>query len=85
MAHTNTRIHTKPPPHTHAQVHPTETLEAPTVAAFSSRGPVRTDGAGMLKPDILAPGADIFAGEVPAIRSAAQTGAGPLAVGYAMS
>jgi subtilisin family serine protease len=35
--------------------------EAPTVAAFSSRGPCSTDNAVMLKPDILAPGVDIFA------------------------
>ena len=35
--------------------------EAPSVAPFSSRGPLQTDGGYLLKPDILAPGVEIFA------------------------
>jgi hypothetical protein len=35
--------------------------EAPKVAGFSSRGPLLTDGSYLLKPDILAPGVEVFA------------------------
>jgi subtilisin family serine protease len=35
--------------------------EAPFVAYFSSRGPSITDNAATLKPDLLAPGSEVFA------------------------
>jgi subtilisin family serine protease len=38
-----------------------QSAEAPFVASFSSRGPSPTDNSVVLKPDILAPGVDIFA------------------------
>jgi len=38
-----------------------DTEEAPFMASFSSRGPSRTDRGAMLKPDILAPGVNVFA------------------------
>ena len=41
-----------------------ETIEAPFVAAFSSRGPLQAS-ADLLKPDIMGPGVDILAGYSP--------------------
>jgi subtilisin family serine protease len=34
--------------------------QAGTLAVFSSRGPVRADGSGRMKPDIVAPGVDVL-------------------------
>jgi subtilisin family serine protease len=39
----------------------TQTSEAPQVADFSSRGPAPADNSNVLKPDLLAPGSNIFA------------------------
>lgn len=41
-----------------------ETVEAPFVAAFSSRGPLQASG-DLLKPDIMGPGVDVLAGYSP--------------------
>jgi subtilisin family serine protease len=41
-------------------------VEAPQVAAFSSRGPALAGEGDLLKPDILAPGVDVIAGFSPA-------------------
>lgn len=42
------------------------TVEAPTVADFSSRGPALSSGGDLLKPDIMAPGNDVIASVSPA-------------------
>lgn len=47
----------------------TSSVPAPTMAAFSSRGPNRYD-ANVLKPDITAPGVDIIAGGSPGMTQA---------------
>jgi len=47
----------------------TSAIPAPTMAAFSSRGPNRYD-ANVLKPDITAPGVDIIAGGSPGMTQA---------------
>ena len=49
--------------------------EAPFPAEFSSRGPSGTDGAALLKPDISAPGVNVFAAFPPALTGNATTGA----------
>lgn len=40
-------------------------VTAPTMAAFSSRGPLRAGGGDLLKPDITAPGVDVLAAYSP--------------------
>jgi subtilisin family serine protease len=42
------------------------TVEAPTVAPFSSRGPAPSNGGDLIKPDIMAPGNDVVAAVSPA-------------------
>jgi hypothetical protein len=39
--------------------------QAPSTAAFSSRGPLQAAGGDLLKPDLIAPGVDILAGVAP--------------------
>ncbi len=41
------------------------TTAAPFIASFSSRGPITAAGGDLLKPDITAPGVDVFAGVSP--------------------
>ncbi|MBC7727835.1 MAG: S8 family peptidase [Microbacteriaceae bacterium] len=45
---------------------PTGTVNAPLMAAFSSRGPLRAGDGNLLKPDITAPGVDVLAAYSPA-------------------
>ncbi|TFW34277.1 S8 family serine peptidase [Massilia horti] len=47
----------------------TSSVNAPTIASFSSRGPNRYD-ANLLKPDLAAPGVDIIAGVSPELTAA---------------
>ena len=49
--------------------------DAPDVAGFSSRGPALTDNAALLKPDILAPGVNIFAAAPGTTAGSKSTGA----------
>lgn len=50
------------------------TTAAPFIAAFSSRGPILAAGGDLLKPDITAPGVDVFAGVSPAAENGAMFG-----------
>jgi subtilisin family serine protease len=50
------------------------TPNAPFIAAFSSRGPITAAGGDLLKPDITAPGVDVFAGVSPHAEAGAQFG-----------
>ncbi len=50
------------------------TTAAPFIAAFSSRGPITAAGGDLLKPDITAPGVDVFAGISPHAAAGAQFG-----------
>jgi hypothetical protein len=50
------------------------TPNAPLIAAFSSRGPITAAGGDLLKPDITAPGVDVFAGISPHAAGGAQFG-----------
>ncbi|MGH8441841.1 MAG: S8 family peptidase, partial [Nevskiaceae bacterium] len=50
------------------------TTPAPFIASFSSRGPITAAGGDLLKPDITAPGVDVFAGVSPHAAGGAQFG-----------
>ncbi|MGQ0586786.1 MAG: S8 family peptidase [Gammaproteobacteria bacterium] len=50
------------------------TTAAPFIAAFSSRGPIQATGGDLLKPDLTAPGVDVFAGVSPAAAGGAEFG-----------